>query len=406
MNPTNPIHPTNAMNGTRRMNPMSSNPKHPTTPPIDPPAPQGWGAPLGEEDGLRYWACTSLDRDRKDRLARVVIEAWKYDYRDRAIFKFDSDYVDWLTPAGAHFLVVATDEQDEPVGCELAIDRQLRIGGELLRVSYVTLLTVHPALRGRGVAQRLLDHLTSHALARGSELLLSVFDSDAGGEGTVKKFLRTKLAGEWDMRLSRPFTVWAATPDLAEAHRYEPLRGAARAALWPGLRGLLEAPARRAPRGRVEGFPVAWVPDRRDDVAVELVASHGLSAMYPTVERAGAGSVRCVTGSGQPGCGIAYHVPEIMRSGAPDRRTCQIQLVHTPPSSDALTASLRAFNDAMFARGILGTFLANTAGLSPLALLRASFLPTERKIRVALRGPRGVVQRLGLSGRRWALDML
>lgn len=383
------------------------NPIHPTNPfhrRADPPAPQGWGTPLGEADGIRYWLCTALDRARKDRLAAVVIEAWRHDYADRAVFRFDADYVDWLTPAGEHFLVVATDEADEPVGCELAIDRLLRVGGEVRRVSYVTLLTVHPALRGRGVAQRLLDHLTTQALARGSELLLSVFDSDAGGEGTVKKFLRTRL-GEWDLRLSRPFTVWAATPDLREVHRYEPFRGAARAALWPGLRALLEAPARRA-RGRLEGFPVAWVPDRRDDVAVEVVPSHGVSAMYPAVERAGAGSVRCVGASGEPGCGIAYHVPEIMRPGAPDRRMCQIQLVHVPPGSDALTASLRAFNDAMFARGILCTFLANTAGLSPLALLRASFLPTERKVRVALRGPRAVVERLGLSGRRWVLDML
>jgi hypothetical protein len=85
---------------------------------------------------------------------------------------------------------------------------------------------------------------------------------------------------------------------------------------------------------------------------------------------------------------------------------CQIQLLRLAGRSRTAAMGLRAFNNEMFARGITSAFLLNASQASVWPLLCASYLPTERTIRFALRGPQEAIDALPDLRGGWHVDLL
>lgn len=363
--------------------------------------------------GVRYYLFEEPSSLPMAEICDLVNAAWEHDYRDRAVIRFDRDYLRWLMPENQFFGILALDDRGAPVGLELGLDRVIRVHGDRHRVSYVTLLTVHPEARGRGIAQRILRCLTRHAVeARGAELLISVFDDNAAGMPTVEKSLR---AGEaWAMTTSPAYPIWAAAPDLAEVDRYEPLKGAARLALVPGIRQLLQfKPKPVASGGRLSDEAAAALPAGPGGYAVAFEPEASLVAMYAASAVESARELR-IEFPGPKAGSVSYHLLEVMRPGLPDRAMAQIQMIQpgaaapglAPLGNRELVDALRLVNARLFRAGAICAFLVNSTGLATRVLLRAGFLPTERKVRVALRGPRALINSLGELDGRWLVDIL
>jgi len=350
---------------------------------------------LEDAGDYRYYHFADLEAVPLAEMEAMVKEAWAHDYRDRAILKFDEEYLRWLMPKDQFFGVWVTNRQGRGIGCEIGLDRRLKVHGRHLQASYVTLLTVVPRHRGKGVAQKILSHLTRLAVeVRRADVLISVFDDNAAGMPTVDKFLGANSIYDWSIVKSSPFLVWAASPDLREVDRYEPLKGAARIALAPGIRQMLEF------RPGSETREVTWQSGEIDSnlggAVVSFTQEQSLIPMYAGSRFGSAGVARANEGT------VSYHVPEVMCPKLPDRKMCQIQRVDGP---DPL-GTLRAFNGEAFKRGSICTFLANTQGLPATLLLRAGFLPTDRRVRVAIRGPKALVETLGDLSGKWLVDVL
>jgi hypothetical protein len=360
---------------------------------------------LEQTGGFRYYFFDTPDAVPLEGLANVVLEAWRKDYANRAIFRFDDEYLKWLMPRGHFFGIWVTSDDGTPAGCELAIDRTLVVGGKTLRASYVTLLTVAPELRGKSIAQNILRHLTRLCVEeRGSDVLVSVFDENAAGQPTVNKFLQTSSEYRWPMMTSPPFVIWAAAPDLREVDKYERFKGVTRVALAPGIRSLLEYRPGRGGQGTIGSGQGAGSPSS-PSFAVGFAPDRSLPLMYAsfTGESASELSVSLPEGS----CSCAYHYLDVMRPGLPDKRMCQIQLINRGNLDDAsLLRAVRTLNDRFFGSGSICAFFANSCELPSSVLLRAGYLPTDRKVRFAIRGPADLIASLGQPRGKWYVDIL
>jgi GNAT superfamily N-acetyltransferase len=317
-------------------------------------------------------------------LADLVARAWGHDYRDKAVMRFDAPYLDWLLQGDNWFGIRVTDPAGRLIGCEVALEREIQWQGRRLRGYFVTLLTVDPAHRGRGLAQRILQRLGLEALnVRGADVLVSCFDAGAAGKPTVQKMI-AGAKGAMTLRLSSPLTLWACTADLRQADRYEPLGGLARVALWPGVRSLLafspsSDPGLRATPGSLaeaytpQGF--AFLPDAN------------LSEMYRSRDDRRAGMRRFLFGADEA-VAIAWHVSVLTKPGLPDQLMGTIQLV-LPENVTAsnLARSLRYVNSLLIKQGCLGTTILDTGVVPRTVLWRAGFRPTPRRIHLAVRGP-------------------
>jgi GNAT superfamily N-acetyltransferase len=362
------------------------------------------GVILEERDGICFTGYEDAATVPREELVSLLLEAWGQSYRSRAVWVIDREYLDWLTPPGCAGMIVARDATGRALGCELIVDREIEVSGRRLRAAYAALLTVRPEARRRGVAQGMLEHLTSMAIRRGAEVIVAAYDSDASGQPTVEKFLRTSQQQQWSMRLSPAFPIWAATRDLTSVHAFQPLDGAARLALLPGVRGVLEVKRARAAAGKSpvpRGCRIdAVCPEPASRLAVRVLPARGLEGMYPASERAAAGTFAGSCGA------LAYHVPEVAKPGLVSRRMCQIQLTSCAHSARRLSRTLDEFNEVMFERGVLCNFLVDCVGYSRVGLLAARYLPTARRVSLALRGPTRLLSELDLSGPHWALDVL
>lgn len=325
----------------------------------------------------------------RQELQQLVGAAWDHDYADEAVYRFDERELDWLLPPGHAFGVLARDGQDRLVGCELAFRRTVRLWGRTYRAYYVTLLTAHPDLRGQGVGQRVLHHLTREALqVRDAELLVSTFDAGHAGLPTVTRSLRP--AGREDgtpalsLRITAPIRFWGWTRDVALADRYEPLRGVQRLALRPAALRLVQVkPAALAEGTRIlargrEGSVFAGTP-----AVFGFDGSHSLAAMYASEV---ADTLTIAVGA-RARCQVAYQLRSLTRPGLPAQPVGQIQLVTAPGASPLQVAeALRLVNNLLIEAGCLMTIIAPAAMVSPISLLRAGFFPIDRRIRLALRG--------------------
>jgi|GEM_PF-6345252 len=342
-----------------------------------------------------------------DELARVIEQAWSWDYRNKAILRFDHSYLLWLMKAESFFGVWVTTEAGEPAGCELALVRTLFSSGRYYRTCYVTLLSVAPPYRGRGIAQRILGYLSRAAfeIYRG-ELIVSAFDRGAAGEPTVRKSVAQDAGGS-AIHVLPPLRLWGCAYDLLEMDRYERLSGAARIALLPPLRKLVEAPSRV---GRRIGFsPGPKSPVRPSEVesafAFGFVFDHAIASLYPEGLGGDSGTLSFDFPDGSH-CFFSYHISTLMKEGLSDRKVGQIQLVFPGTASPLhLRRALRSVNRALSEAGCLGSMIMDTGALSKWVLLGAGYFPTDRTIHFSIRGPSRVLGALSAVKAPFFVDL-
>jgi GNAT superfamily N-acetyltransferase len=340
-------------------------------------------------------------------LADLVARAWGHDYADKAVIRFDAPYLDWLLQGDRWFGVQVTDGEGRLVGCEVALEREICWEGRSLRGYFVTLLTVDPDHRGRGLAQRILGQLTEEALGRrGGDVLVSCFDAGAAGQPTVEKMV-AGAKGAMGLRLSPALSLWACTADLREADRYEPLKGLARVALWPGVRSLLAFSPDRGPAPEAK-------PARLEDAAAEMPSGtgfafrpgEGLGEMYAAHDDGRAGTLRFEFGE-REAVTVAWHVSVLAKPGLPDRLMGSVQFVRSENASARnLARALRHVNGLLLKQGCLGTTILDTSVVPRRVLWRAGFRPTPRRIRVAVRGPAATLEPFPALRGPFSVDLL
>lgn len=342
---------------------------------------------------IRDYTCATFDaanRPHTARLAELVARAWGHDYKDKAVMRFDAPYLDWLLQGERWFGIEVTDDAGRLVGCEVALERDIQWEGRRLRGYFATLLTVDPAHRGCGLAQRILRHLRDEALQlRGADVLVSCFDAGAAGKPTVEKMI-AGANGAMALRLSSPLTLWACTADLREADRYEPLRGLARVALWPGVRSLLAFSPSTDSRLRVTPGSLA---DASAPQSFAFLPAGNLAEMYRSRDDDRAGTLRFEFGATET-VTIAWHVSVLAKPGLPDQLMGTVQLV-LPENVTAsnLARALRHVNSLLIQQGCLGTTILDTGVVPRMVLWRAGFRPTPRRIHLAVRGPAETLDR-------------
>jgi GNAT superfamily N-acetyltransferase len=321
-------------------------------------------------------------------ICALVGRAWSPDYGDRSVLRFDMDYLRWLLGGRRWFGIEVRDAADLLVGCEVALERRIIWARRALCGYYATLLMVAPDHRGRGIAQGILRHLTAEALdRRRADVIVSAFDAGSAGCPTVERSV-AGARGDLSLRLSPPLKVWACSADLREVDRYEPLSGAMRAALWPGVRRLLEFEPRGAD-GRLAASPSTL------DEAAAAIACHGgfgfelsgsPTAQYAHRDGGAAGTLRLEFG-GAAAVYVAWHVAPIARPGLPDRPIGTIQFAipdRATPRNQA--CALRHVNRLLLRQGCLATIILDAGMISRRVLWRSGFRPTPRRIRFAVRG--------------------
>jgi len=324
------------------------------------------------------------------------------------VFRFDSLYLDWLQQGDRWFGIQVADGDGQLVGCELALWREILWDGRPLRGYYVTLLSVDPAHRGRGLAQRILRHLIDEALVRREvDMLVSSFDAGAAGRPTVEKAV-AKAAGQVAIRLSRPLSLWACAANLREADRYEPLRGLARAALWPGISSLVAFSGSACPSG------IRVAPGCLEEPGVDPAPGHGfrfrlesdLGSMYHCRADGRAGTLRLGFGNREE-VTIAWHVSALTKPSLPDQSLGMVQFVLAKNTSGHnLARALRYVNHHLLRQGCRATTILN-AGVAPcVALWQAGFRPTSRRIQFSVRGRADTLNRFRKFDCPFQVDLL
>ena len=363
---------------------------------------------LSERGGYNFTLFNAATNPPMSQILDLVDRAWSHDYRGRAIIQFDEAYLDWLTAGNDWFGIAARDGDGNLVGMELALGRNLNWNGHLLKSFYVTLLTCDPDHRGRGIAQRILHHLTEQALEENqADLIVSSFDAGAAGRPTVEKSVS---AGAYPLALalSKPMSMWACTRSLREVDAYEPLAGVSRAALWPGIRQLLEfSPGDNVIPADVRPTrPGRAAKDSSSSTGFGFVGSFDLDAMYDERHGGHSGTWQIDAGHGQTAA-VAWHKSWIARSALPDRQVATLQLMQCDALSRCQQVRcLRQLNQTFLNDGCFAVTALQTGSVSSSVLWRAGFRPTPRRIHLAVRGRETTIRNAGQLRGPFSVDLL
>lgn len=355
-------------------------------------------------------ACTLRDDANpppRDALIALGEDAWAGDYArtGRAVFKYTDDYLSWLSPPGHHFFAWATEPDGAPCGCLLHVDRDLFCKGRWYRAAYGSLLAVAQRARGQRLGERLMHQAFAHLFgSRGVELEVGFFDYGQAGRVAITKAVRS-FHPDFDIVETPPMAIWAATPSLVAASRYEPLQGLARLVLTPGVRRLFEARPARAPVVPVDD---PAVPDR-EDLARRFTIGFGfggsVDAMYPSPARPSAGRRAYHVRRGRR-CLLAYHVITLAKRGLPDGDVGVLQFVDAgDATASELVAALRSLQAELFAAGCFTVLALDTGVLSKAVLLRARFVPTPRRVCLEIAGRRADLDPFRSLPRPYFLDL-
>jgi GNAT superfamily N-acetyltransferase len=360
---------------------------------------------LSEEDGYIYHKFDAASRPDWAALEQLVGRAWGRDYTEKAVICFNNHYLDWLLQDDRWFGIQVTDRHGRLVGCEVALERQVVWNGRRLRGYYVTLLSVDPDHRGRGIAQRILRHLTEVALdERQADVLVSSFDAGAAGRPTVQKSV-ARVQGEIDLRISSPISMWACTADLREVDQYEPMIGLSRIALWPGLHWLLGfSPRPDEPGLTAHAASLDDVADPCSDFGFGLTG--GPALMYRSRTDNRAGTLR-FSFADRERVTISWHMVTLSKFGLPDRPLGMVQFVLPEAASGRnLVLALRHVNRFLLGQGCIATTILDTGMVSRGRLWQAGFRPTPRRIHFAVRGWSAKMAELGEFPRPLSVDLL
>lgn len=359
------------------------------------------------ENDYTYHVFDAQNRPSPDELLGLVSRAWGHDYSDKAIIWFDDHYLDWLLQGNRWFGIEVRTGDGQLAGCEVALERQVSWHGRSLKCHYVTLLSVDPAHRGRGLGQGILRLLAEEAHdRRGTDLIVSTFDAGAAGKPTVEKAVAW-AGGRLDLRLSPAIPVWACVGDFREIDRYEPMHGLSRVALWPGIRSLLGF----TPKDD-KGLVVR--PASLNDVTAKDGSGFGFgfdltagpATMYGARPDGKSGTLQFDFGPGQR-VTVSWHIATMRKPGLPDRSLGTVQFVQPEQvSASQLARALRYVNSMLLRQGCLATTILQNGIASGMTLWRAGFRPTPRKVHFAVRGRAEIVSQFGDFQAPFGVDLL
>ncbi len=353
----------------------------------------------GEERGYTYRAFRAEDAPRMRDLVAVARGAWDEDYNavDKAYFLYDDAYIGWLLPdEGMALGAWATAPDGAPAALVLGVARELYSRGRRFEACYGTMLSVLREHRGAGLGVGVMQCSFDAMRARGIDLYIGTFDADQAGRPAITK-AAVRYGADFRICESRPMTFWACMTDLGQIDRYEPFRGVERAALLPGLRGLLQfhptARDLRAPARRVALAEVYREPPR--DLSWAIGPGLSASRMYSDpCDPASAGTFVFDFGP-RARCFVTYHVNTLARAGMPERRAGIVQLVHPGTAGRAeVVRALRYVNAWLLDAGCIFTMHLDGGSVPRSSLLAAGFIPTSREVCFTAMGRREAVEAL------------
>jgi GNAT superfamily N-acetyltransferase len=363
------------------------------------------GLIVGRHSGYTYCVFDSGCRPPLDELMTLTNEAYVADYAaaDRAIFKYEKEYLRWLMPEGHFFCTWARSAEGEAAGCLVHVERNFFCHGQWFKAYYGTLFSVSPRHRGRGIGERLIHFALDWAFeARGAELEVGMFDLGQAGRPVHVKSVRSYGRG-FDIVGTAPITVWATTGNVAKAVRYEPLRGITRVAAWPGVSRLFQASS-----SDLAVTPVTPMPPDHDRLASACTMGFGWTGSVP-VMYAGNGPSGGTFGfafGAKERCAIAYHVVTLVKGGEPDGKAGMIQFIDRDTASVASNVvAIRHITARLLTAGCFAVFMLDTGVLPRRALLRARYVPTPRKVAFDISGPRERIESLGSLSAPYFIDM-
>ena len=361
----------------------------------------------GQHDGYIYSVFDSGCRPPLNELMTLTNEAWVADYAvaNRAIFKYDKEYLQWLMPEGHFFCTWARSADGEAAGCLVHVERDFFCQGRWFKAYYGTLLSVSPRHRGRGIGERLIHFALDWAFeARGAELEVGMFDLGQAGRPVHVKSLRSYGRG-FDIVETGPITVWVTTANLAKGVRYEPLQGITRVAAWPGVSRLFEF---HASSSDLAVTPVPPMPPDHNRLANACTMGFGWTGSVP-VMYAGNGPSGGTFGfafGANERCAIAHHVVTLIKRGEPDGKVGVIQFIDRGTATVASNVrAIRHVTARLLTAGCFAVLILDTGVLPRRALLCARYVPTPRKVSFDISGQRERLESLGSLSTPYFIDM-
>lgn len=354
---------------------------------------------VGEERGYTYRAFRAEDAPPLHELMAVTRGAWDADYNavNKAYFLYDARYIGWLLPGDGMALGAwATAPDGSPAALVLGVARELYSRGRRFETCYGTMLSVLREHRGAGLGIGVMQCTFDAMRARGMDLFIGTFDADQAGRPTITKAV-VRYDPDYRISESRSMTFWACMTDLAQIDRYEPFRGAERAALLPGVRGLLRfhptALDLRAPARRVALAEVYREPPR--DLSWAIGPGLSTPKMYSDTCDPMASGTFVFDFSPRARCFITYNVNTLARLGMPERNAGIVQLVHTGTADRVqVIRALRYVNAWLLDMGCIFTMHLDVGVVPKTSLAAAGFVPTARHVCFTAMGRREAVEAL------------
>lgn len=130
---------------------------------------------------------TRFDEQDMTRLLAMVDAAWRLDYQEDFRLDFSAGFMDRCTAQPGWFGVLVLDDSGAPIGWEIAMPRVLRTGAREFNAFYVTMFSVAPDHRRRGIGKQVLEGINEEAFGvRGADLIFSTFHGGHAGSPTVQ----------------------------------------------------------------------------------------------------------------------------------------------------------------------------------------------------------------------------
>ncbi|MEM1246340.1 MAG: hypothetical protein AAGK22_08200 [Acidobacteriota bacterium] len=344
---------------------------------------------LGRYDDFEVFAVRTLEGLDLDRLVPMMDRAWKLDYAGEARQTFGHEVLKKLLRGDGWIAVLACTGEGAPIGVELALERQLAVGDRTLRTYYVTVFSVCPDHRRKGVGRRVLEGINRMVFEEeGAELIHSTFHEGYAGSPTVQSTFdpiedfavcRYHASPIWSRRLDKD-----PLPPLNRALRVSRAwcSSSTTEQLTLGPCGSAHPVNFKAP-SIVELNE--WV---RSEFSVGFLFESSLRSQYLGEDGSQSGLLFYEFGGGGRAA-LTYNLMPMKIDDHPLKPVGQIQTVMTRGCAESHKQRL-LHHAALYLRS-LGCFAATTLDLAavPTAVLRAlGFRPLEEDlVHLAARGP-------------------
>jgi len=322
-------------------------------------------------------------------MADLIDEAWSKDYsaKGEAVFKYDVDYLTWLLKEDTFDGIWVTTKSGAPAGVMVLTRRHIKTATTNVPASYGSLFSIGTAHRRAGIGRRIYEVFFYYFPKDNARALTGVMDGNSGGRKVTDSFvsrdIQVRGAVPYWESLSREYVIWAACPDMAEVHRYMPLRGlVAKIALHPWVKHFIEF-RYKAPKNLDYSVELVQPLGQKDSArntdvafaAVDLIKHYGLE--HTNI----AGTYRITFADGRL-CEIYYAILKAVKPGLPDTQIGQLQFIDQgTATSKQVRRATKIVSDTLLKRGCVAILNHHTGSISALTLLLSGFLPSDRKIR-------------------------